>query len=916
MRKILLLFTLTLLFTGLSAQIQQKVVFNFTDYKTLSTPIKPSPVHGGVVNITKKTFSTGLITVSFDALPNESGAQYVTISDSPSDPNAPKTYFVRLNRGAHLKFKTEGKVALDQIMLSMDSKKGDLEFKGNQPGAIDFESIPFVWNKEHNDSVRSVEFWTAGSDSEIKQITVKYTMPSDILEPTSDISNGSVLKGFKQINLTFENPMTAVNASDLKLKRADGQTTPLTATVKGNRVTLAAADSLLIDGDYELQVPAGKFKDKNGLTNKALLYKFKIDTPKDILVYKTVTPLPGKLMTLNSPLVLAYDKPLDQMTATVALLRDGHKIGDVTIKRDPSNAKQVLLTLSVPTTQRGVYTIAVPEHTILDQSKKIYNPEFTLTYKVGERPTPVDSDTMKSAKSLLELTGYGYPAADSPARLALQQMTTANPAPNDNLVKQGIANFIAEKKINLPHNGEYCKLVGVSQNGQKLYLSYSDGKIKVVKSQDEAYTFKVRVNADQTLSFETDDHKFMHVLMPNGNYNGTSANNVTADANAKVIKLSVRRLAGDQMSADETFGRVSIYGSIGTNRAGQEKSTYTLLAYPSGDIISSTEYNQPYYLPNMSSAFILEPSVAGSNTPVQNVPYTIGNKVIGENNPHLNLKFNTQEHLFINAEAEKPYVIGKDGQKKQINAELKNGTNILSIDPAGLKDGDYQLFIPEGYLSFTKGGKNVKVANVNDKFTVANEHVVDGQKFKEDYTNFGISPDGSAGVRIMDTDLNNFTISAVPDLYSDMILAPNKTVYIRRYSNSELIAKGHFVREISSETGAPVLRLVLDKPIAKGSLRSDDYTIVIDAATWGDANYGKYLNGDPAIRPSDCNVNPKFTFTYKVDNAYVQGIDQVDVDGRRQQVIYDLNGRRLQRITQPGVYIINGKKVVVDASTL
>lgn len=51
------------------------------------------------------------------------------------------------------------------------------------------------------------------------------------------------------------------------------------------------------------------------------------------------------------------------------------------------------------------------------------------------------------------------------------------------------------------------------------------------------------------------------------------------------------------------------------------------------------------------------------------------------------------------------------------------------------------------------------------------------------------------------------------------------------------------------------------------------------------------------------------TVTYE---PIVDGIDKVTTDTPvRHQGIYDLKGRRLQNITQPGIYIVNGKKVLV-----
>jgi hypothetical protein len=43
----------------------------------------------------------------------------------------------------------------------------------------------------------------------------------------------------------------------------------------------------------------------------------------------------------------------------------------------------------------------------------------------------------------------------------------------------------------------------------------------------------------------------------------------------------------------------------------------------------------------------------------------------------------------------------------------------------------------------------------------------------------------------------------------------------------------------------------------------------------------------------------------------VTGIDKVTVNEHAAQVIYNFSGRRLKSATQPGCYIINGKKIIL-----
>ena len=46
-------------------------------------------------------------------------------------------------------------------------------------------------------------------------------------------------------------------------------------------------------------------------------------------------------------------------------------------------------------------------------------------------------------------------------------------------------------------------------------------------------------------------------------------------------------------------------------------------------------------------------------------------------------------------------------------------------------------------------------------------------------------------------------------------------------------------------------------------------------------------------------------------NFDTTGVEGVKVETEGKKVIYDLSGRRMNEMTQPGIYIVNGKKVMV-----
>ena len=54
------------------------------------------------------------------------------------------------------------------------------------------------------------------------------------------------------------------------------------------------------------------------------------------------------------------------------------------------------------------------------------------------------------------------------------------------------------------------------------------------------------------------------------------------------------------------------------------------------------------------------------------------------------------------------------------------------------------------------------------------------------------------------------------------------------------------------------------------------------------------------------------TLTYDVDNDNPTGIRQIELlNAGKKSGIYDLTGRKVNDLSRPGIYIVNGKKVVV-----
>ena len=104
-------------------------------------------------------------------------------------------------------------------------------------------------------------------------------------------------------------------------------------------------------------------------------------------------------------------------------------------------------------------------------------------------------------------------------------------------------------------------------------------------------------------------------------------------------------------------------------------------------------------------------------------------------------------------------------------------------------------------------------------------------------------------------------------------------------------------------------QIEFDTPIAEGELKAGIYIFVIPKATYGDYNFGKYLKNPSSVKASDCYVNTEDRFSFSVDNT-ATGIHGVTTGDNVEKKIYTLQGIRVSKMTTPGIYIVNGKKVV------
>ena len=160
--------------------------------------------------------------------------------------------------------------------------------------------------------------------------------------------------------------------------------------------------------------------------------------------------------------------------------------------------------------------------------------------------------------------------------------------------------------------------------------------------------------------------------------------------------------------------------------------------------------------------------------------------------------------------------------------------------------------------------------------------------------------------------MNGFSITDAGD-FDGFVVNESKTIELVQPDTYRTVKTGHF-KKIDYLPGYPeytnAYQIEFDTPIKSGDLKSDRYVFVIPIGTFGDNNYAKYLFDPTSISPNKCKVNPVMRIVYNVNNDKATGIDEITTNSNKPSVIYDLMGRRVQNMSRPGIYIVNGKKVV------
>lgn len=906
---------------GTYGQGKKSVTFDFSKPSRLnpSYPDKAFNTEAGTsVKVSDVTFKSGDVSLSFTETGSCPGV-WLSKEDNGYwfEPKVNSTVIFSVPSGAKI----------ESIVVDKNSAQGGFSPERNQGGKFDFASPEKYCCKwyANGGTYTSVKFFITGEGTEINKITVTYTPRADVLTPTStSIANGATVGSFSSIDLTFSNTISLSSGVVATLSSEGAEAQTMTASVSGSTLTLSIANVITENGQFVISVPEGMVSTSDGYTNTALSYSFTVVKDQATFNPVSVSPAEGyqESMSLNDTIVITFPELIGTVSdKALPLYLDGTAKNGVTFTVGQDNKTIVgKFNVKQPMKEVGTYTLTIPEgfvHNALYnvEGSDAWNKAVTYTWVVSDKKP--DTETMKAAKELLKKTGVGYPSATSASRAALESAVAADDVPTDEQLTTLMSAFYSETDVELPSTDKYYKICGINDKGDKLYLSYDGAAVSLTSNASSAYPFKAEKKGENKVAFSTLDGKYLHLLTTSDKYTGSSSKNVTEAYDASINDLTLARFSIDKVEDAKTMGKFSIHGSLGTDPVtSQAVSAFNLLDFSLKMILTDPTYQALMFNDKNSNAFVFEesekPALESADIDVQ-----LDKTVISSTDETIRLTFTHDDGVTLKAGVA-PTITDANGNvvsgATATIAPVDNSTMDFDISFSGLSDGDYFLIIPKGAFSFAQDGKQVTSNEYKTSFKVSS---------KEDPTP-GPLPSGfkhyQSWSKLPKENQDEYPADYLTQfiVYIDraqskngLVGNPNVKVQLKENWNNKLVGEGHFEEDPEHTDNINyAVKLVWDSPIDMVKVRSTQYIFIIPEGAFGDGNYGKYLQNASSVSPSQCTVNESYTRCYDINTA-LTGINGVQTDDSSAKVIYDLQGRRVERVTKTGIYIVNGKKTVI-----
>lgn len=904
--------------------------FNFSKPWSLSPSYPTSAfetTEGPSLKVSDVSFTSGDVTLKFNDESNATGDWLAKHTSSDQS-----TYYtLDMNDNSRMVV-TGSDVKILSVTVGKGSTQGGFGLEKGQGGTFNSASSDFCcqW-KADGSTYHSVSFFVSGSGTgaHFNTVTVTYAPKSDVLTPSSTtIADGTTVGSFSSIGLDFGRSISLLGGI-ATLTTPDGKTQSLNASASGSTLTLGVSSALTDDGSYTISVPSNMIEDAEGYTNTSLSYTFTVKKDRATFNPVTVDPAEGYVgKSLKSTITITFADAVGTVKSDgQALMLNGKpKIG-ITFKKSETDPKQIIGTINggKDVTDEGTWTLTLPEGFVHNELYNVseydnWSKETTFTWSVTSKAP--DTETMKAAKALLAVEGVGYPATDSEARKALSDLVNAETTPSDDNLKVAMANFYKETNITLPEDGKYYKIYGVNSEGKKLYLAYDGSAVSLKEAESSAYSFKAEAKTGNKVAFSTLDGKYLHVLMNSTGYDLTSDKNVTDSYLPSVNDLTLTRLASDKLDATLTFGKFLVNGCLGKKKHGTDTYVNALIDFSENVElpVSDSQYTDIFFKQDLSNAFVFEEGTKPAEESVDiNVTFTPSTIKSLSEEMRLSFTHNNgvtlKDGVVLTVTDENGNVVS--GASATITP-LENSNMDFVVKVSGItKEGTYKLVFPKGTFSFVDNNKQVTSNELTETFTLSTSSTPDPtpDPTPSDFKHYQywekLPAQGGSQAEYPKDYITQYIVLIDRMQTNGLVGNPKARVELVEYSNNKLMGYGHFEADPEhTDNNNYALKLVWDHPIDMVHVRTTDYTFKIPEGAFGDSNYGKYLKDPSSVKSSDCTVNDSFTSTYYI-NTTLTGIRDINADDNAAKVIYDLQGRRVERVTKTGIYIVNGKKTVI-----
>ena len=969
--KKLLFFLLAFLSVPAFAEVGDNAVFDFTNPATLDISPTVTYQDGSLddfLRITDKVLTCKDIQISFTRGIGKGG---VVIPHYYVEVNGKRTYYyvLEMRSGAFIKIRTTNGCELDSVKFTgsvgtlSNSSTGSYYASAKKWLSVTSTDTVIIENGAHDTSIQTIEvFYKKPS----KPLSFVSSNPSAGSEVTT--FNSMTL----DFNLAINS--SNVNTSGITLSGPGIQTpVAMSASVHGSSVTLSTGSTYTAYGDYTVNVPYGAFKNSEGGTHESLSIPFRVNPKRDILTWSNVSPKPGKVNKLPESIDVAYNEFVSVPANSMATVyKDGVKQFTAPISLTEGNTKSVTIAHTRGViTEEGVWTFEVPEQAIYNgmmgnAADERWNPTFTLTYTV-ESAEAQELALARQLKSMTDNGNYGYPLSSSEGYTALSTVINKGKDATVDEIKEAMGKYYMENNVKMPAAGKWYRIAGVNDGGNIAYLTYANQKVELKSSYTSADAF-LAVAGNGGIEFKTKDERYLTVL---GNPSGFEG--FTYPQSGKATQLTVAKLVVENADSTKLIGKFSISGWLGRDGNDEDLGNSTAaISYPSNAIVTSPTA-ATYFTSGTSSAFIFEETTEPVD-PATSIQAELtfdngsnGIEIENAGDPVTLVVHNVQSADIINASL--PYFEKQNqiSDPERITSttplltKVENSFYNFNVNTSGLEAGQYLLYIPAETFSYvpTSDYASVESTLATLSITIKGSSVNPGggddpNPGGGDDPNPGGGDDpnpggGQSGQGSTDTDKPNFSydyrfnvstkmlmdpdvhadvvadvwlndIVFYTDLYSSIVPNPDAVIQITNI-NGALVKTGHLTSYSNFRKEMPypwlngyiALKLVLDNPFQPDELKylSGMYYVVIPREALGDTNFGKWLKNNSFT--GQCLVNEQKSYPFAVNNKIIDilGIDEVNAADGSEEKIYDLTGRRVENMKKPGVYIVNGKKIMV-----